>query len=129
MKFTNFILATTFLSSAAFATDVNCKMTQYEDEKGKDLPPVSLNENASSDLKPLVKLANGRQVSLLTETKVEKNGDKKIKLSIKISDRNSNGEAISRLATGSIKKSIAYQELDANGKNILKIKCKANDED
>lgn len=129
MKFTNIILATIFLNSAAFAVDVNCKMTLNEDEKGKDLPAVSLNENAPSDLKPLVKLANGRQVALLTETKVEKNGDKKIKLSIKISDRNANGEAISRISTGSIKKSIAYQELDANGKNLLKIKCKSNDED
>lgn len=129
MKFANLILATTFLSSAAFAVDVNCKLTQAEDEKGKDLPTISLNENAPSDLKALIKLANGRQVSLLSETKVEKDGDKKIKLSIKISDRNSSGDQIFRLATGSIKKSITYQELDSNGNNLLKIKCKSNDDE
>ena len=52
-----------------------------------------------------------------------------MKLSIKIDDRNSKGENISRIVTGSIKKSLAYEELNSQGNSLVKIKCKSGDEE
>ncbi len=127
MKFVALLLTTTVLTSSAFAIDVNCKIS-VNDVKTPDISPVSLNENASEDSKVLTKLADGRKVTLVSETKTEKN-EKKIKLSIKIDDRNSKGENISRVVTGSIKKSLAYEELNSQGNSLVKIKCKSGDEE
>lgn len=127
MKFVTLLLSTTFLTSAAFAIDVNCKVS-VNDNKTQDIPAVSLNENASEDSKALIKLTDGRKVTLVSETKTEKNG-KKMKLSIKIDDRNSKGENVSRIITGSIKKSLTYEEVNSQGNSLVKIKCKSGDEE
>ncbi len=127
MKFVALLLTTTVLTSSAFAIDVNCKIS-VNDVKTPDISPISLNENASEDSKVLTKLTDGRKVTLVSETKTETNG-KKMKLSIKIDDRNSKGENISRIVTGSIKKSLAYEELNSQGNSLVKIKCKSGDEE